>query len=329
MGRFVFHECNEFSNVRFWAITKLQRWIRTSAIRIDKFGNIIKSNFINQRLYKRQGSFKVWLSFSSSSTLDRTSGHYSNRLKKTEYHQSNILDINLKEFRAPIQTNFNDSAKMKPLVTSKQVLTWLYLCPDASSTQSLKLALGVSVFTVNLANIIVSGAYGMKFATTDLGEVLYALFEALGFFSLCYNLVIAFLSRNKTSATLRKLSDIYKQCENQLFSNESDFKLKTYCCYVDYFPVYSHCIKSKNQHTIRDNFLNFHVQNTFLMFFRRWIVVRAAGTGKQYQWMDLAHLLQIRAGRFFRLYSVFCVDINFLLLLNQWTFWCTLRLSSE
>ena len=113
--------------------------------------------------------------------------------------------------------DFANKAKMKPLVTSTQVLTWLYLYPDASSTQALKLALGVSVFTVNLANIIVSGAYSMKFATTDLGEVLYGLFEAVGFFSICYNLVIAFLSRNKTAAILKKLSDIYKQCKNHLF----------------------------------------------------------------------------------------------------------------
>ena len=110
--------------------------------------------------------------------------------------------------------DFHDKAKMRPIFTSEQVLIWLYLYPDASSKQSLKLALGIGVFAANLANVIVSGAYVGKFATTDLGEALYALFEAVGFFGLCYIIVIAFLSRNRTSATLQKLSDIYEQCKN-------------------------------------------------------------------------------------------------------------------
>lgn len=145
--------------------------------------------------------------------------------------------------------NCTKKAKMKPLVSCQQVLAWLYFYPDVSSKRLSKMTFGFGVFAANLANVIVSGAFVLKYVTTDLEEAIYALFEgiffisfisslcisncycfqifltfsfiftfskAVGFLGLCYVIAIAFLSQHATTAALQKLEIIYRKCKNSI-----------------------------------------------------------------------------------------------------------------
>lgn len=101
---------------------------------------------------------------------------------------------------------------MKPLKTNQQVLTWLCICENETSTKLEKFAhVSFSVFvSVFLSwGDLSSMMFFIKFAAIDLEESLYALFQVAGLSGMAYLIFVVPFSRRAISATFDSLSKIY------------------------------------------------------------------------------------------------------------------------
>lgn len=101
---------------------------------------------------------------------------------------------------------------MKPLVTNQQVLTWLCICKNETSSRMEKLAhisfsvfVSVFLFWGDLSSLM----FFIKFATVDLEESLYALFQVAGLSGMVYLIFVVPFSRHAIAATFDSLSKIY------------------------------------------------------------------------------------------------------------------------
>lgn len=107
---------------------------------------------------------------------------------------------------------------MKPFVTNKRVLQWLYVYPlNANASKWMKWAcvvFALFVFTSLLVSLISSAVFFWKFVSNDLELALFALYQVAGAGSVGYVVLIAFIMRKEITTTIDQLPDIYSVCKN-------------------------------------------------------------------------------------------------------------------
>lgn len=105
--------------------------------------------------------------------------------------------------------------KMKPLMTNRQMLTWLGFYPVDENTSKREgfgyVIFGVVVFAMIVCTCAASIAYFQKISAINLGEALYAVLQVIGTLHIMYLMVFTFLQRHKIVAIFEKLSEIYSE----------------------------------------------------------------------------------------------------------------------
>lgn len=113
-----------------------------------------------------------------------------------------------------------EMSKIRPLHTTRRVLTWLCLYPADKNTSKLtKLAyiiVSSIVFTTCLYCSASSIVYFMKYVSTDSEEALYALILCIGVLPLIIAILIAFALRHKITVIFEKLTNIYDERKKNL-----------------------------------------------------------------------------------------------------------------
>lgn len=102
---------------------------------------------------------------------------------------------------------------MEILSTIKLTLTWLWVYRAEENTfWLLKLAhalFGFTVFATVASMTMGSMIFFARFASVDLEQSLYALFQISAFLGLSYVLIVAYLLRNEVTDIVKSLDDIY------------------------------------------------------------------------------------------------------------------------
>lgn len=106
---------------------------------------------------------------------------------------------------------------MKPLETTKRVLTWLCVCPADEST-SIKQKKMYAIFTFMVCFSCISGflgsvAFFIKFMKSDLENSLIALIVLAACAAIIIGIIVAFLFRHKINEIFEDLSTIYSACK--------------------------------------------------------------------------------------------------------------------
>lgn len=104
---------------------------------------------------------------------------------------------------------------MKPLVTNKNVLTWLCILPAQEQTNKrMKLIYIAFTFTLSITcfcGLASSLAFMMEYLSTNLENCLYALFQVAADASAFYMVMVALFLRHKMAALFDNLSEIYNK----------------------------------------------------------------------------------------------------------------------
>lgn len=107
---------------------------------------------------------------------------------------------------------------MEPIVTVKQMLIWLSVCPSAkSASKSAKfgyLTFTVLVFLGEILGTFTHGIFLIAFGSTDLKGSIFSFMGATGFFAIFYVSITIFSMRYRIRAILEQLSIIYKTRKN-------------------------------------------------------------------------------------------------------------------
>lgn len=102
---------------------------------------------------------------------------------------------------------------MEPLVTAKQMLIWLRICPSpnsASKSEKLAhLAFTILVSTGQILGAITHMIYLFEFGSTDLKGSIFSLMGAAGFIAIFYVSIIVFSMRYQIREIFEQLSIIY------------------------------------------------------------------------------------------------------------------------
>lgn len=113
-----------------------------------------------------------------------------------------------------LQFTITFKKRMEPLVTTRQVLTWLWMYSD-SKTSSIWKKLGQFVsgqlcLISQLLSFAGTTAFVIKFASVDLEKSLFAFMFVSGHFNAAFSITLAMLSRHKITALFTRLSKIYQ-----------------------------------------------------------------------------------------------------------------------
>lgn len=110
---------------------------------------------------------------------------------------------------------------MKPLFTNYRVLTWLCVCPSAENESWWKklayIIFMTLIFTVNFGIFLTSAAFCLKSLELklDLQETLFAIMQAVGFWSLWYLMIVALILRHQINGIFTDLSRIYDKSKRE------------------------------------------------------------------------------------------------------------------
>lgn len=108
---------------------------------------------------------------------------------------------------------------MEPLKTNQQVLTWLCVFPaDQMTSKRKQLAyICLALTTVLSMSTISSGSvvFFVKYASTDLENALYALFQIFDCVGFLYACLVFFLSRHRIPSMFVNLAKIYRSSKNR------------------------------------------------------------------------------------------------------------------
>lgn len=180
---------------------------------------------------------------------------------------------------------------MKPLVSVRQLFTWLCICTyDETSNEwkeTARIPIAIGNFAVLASHFVVSYFFLKRFVEIDLPASLFALMCCCGDFSLLYILTTAFFLRHRVTEIFKKLSIIYNTCKYHHKFNRKVLVLATVL-------------------------FSFRWKRTF---------ERVFGQSQREQRMVVANLLQIY-GNDIRECNIQCYLICNFLLANSWTFWC-------
>lgn len=106
---------------------------------------------------------------------------------------------------------------MKPLVTTKRVLTWLCMCPANESTSiNMKIchiSFAFVVFISNLSYIAAALISFSEFVFVDVERSLYPMMESMEILVVVYGAMVTFPMRQKINAIFDELTAIYDASE--------------------------------------------------------------------------------------------------------------------
>lgn len=110
---------------------------------------------------------------------------------------------------------------MKPLATTRQVLTWLCIFQPDNSVGNMKKLL-YTVFSLGLfgflvCQVISSACFFLRFVTVDMETSLYAIYPICSWTSASYVFVVAYISRHKISSLFTELTAIFDTSTSQFF----------------------------------------------------------------------------------------------------------------
>lgn len=112
----------------------------------------------------------------------------------------------------------NSESRMEPLVTNRQCLVWLCICPaDKSTSRWQKAAHAISAATALsglIAGFASETAFAWKFISIDAGQAMYALTFMSGELAVFYMALVGMIfQRHKIDKIFINLSAIYKASE--------------------------------------------------------------------------------------------------------------------
>lgn len=101
---------------------------------------------------------------------------------------------------------------MKPLATTRQMFTWLCICPIENL--SLKKQFCCICFTLMIISalcslMIASVAYAIKFISIDIENALYTVGQIFCWFPVLYSFITALTKRLDINMLYTKLDEIY------------------------------------------------------------------------------------------------------------------------
>lgn len=110
---------------------------------------------------------------------------------------------------------------MKPLATTRQVLTWLCIFQPDNSVGNMKKLL-YTVFSLGLfgflvCQVISSACFFLRFVAVDMETSLYAIYPICSWTSASYVFVVAYISRHKISSLFTELTAIFDTSTSQFF----------------------------------------------------------------------------------------------------------------
>lgn len=113
----------------------------------------------------------------------------------------------------------NSKFKMYPLLATRQVFTWLLLCPpDQSASKWEKIAAFIGSFTLLtgvLSLVVGSLDYFRVNISINLDKSVYTLSQISGFSTVAYMMITALYLRHKINGIIDHLTSIYKKCEKK------------------------------------------------------------------------------------------------------------------
>lgn len=106
---------------------------------------------------------------------------------------------------------------MQPLASTRQMMTWLSMCP-ADESATLRQRTGYIAYTLFVSFMIVTGfvtsvIYCFEFVSVDFDGAAFAFQIAIGEFGLIYFLIDAIEMRQQVGHIFTSLSTIYKSSE--------------------------------------------------------------------------------------------------------------------
>lgn len=125
--------------------------------------------------------------------------------------------------------------EVKPLPTQRKVLTWLCIYYSDKNESKMQKIIKFSCYATFILSFIscITGSlmYYNKFASINLEESLFALYQIVAQSAILYMFLIAFLLKRQITGIFDELSTIYKAsktiysiiliCENQIKSTEN------------------------------------------------------------------------------------------------------------
>lgn len=120
---------------------------------------------------------------------------------------------------------------MQPLSTTRQMMTWLGMCPaDESATlrQNLShIAHTSAILTTSSICFIASLAYCFKFISIDFDGAVFGFMAAIAEFGLIYVLTTAIGMRHQIGGVFTSLSTIYKSSKFNSKHQNTFWKVKS------------------------------------------------------------------------------------------------------
>lgn len=112
---------------------------------------------------------------------------------------------------------------MQPLATTRQVMTWLSICPADESTNSWQKraykAHTWAVLIINFTAVSAGLTFCMEFFQTDFDSSTFAFMAAAGECGAIYFWIVAFQMRRQIDEIFKKLSTIYNDSESTQSGN--------------------------------------------------------------------------------------------------------------
>lgn len=102
--------------------------------------------------------------------------------------------------------------KMKPLVKSQEILTWLCICPTENASKWKRFAhlfFTLSIILLVCSLMVSSVVYIFQFLLIDLENTLYAVGQIPCWSPVLYSFIMALIKRQKITALFTKLNKIY------------------------------------------------------------------------------------------------------------------------
>lgn len=107
--------------------------------------------------------------------------------------------------------------EMEPLVTTRVVLTWIWMCADNNVTNKWTnfghYAFGRFCLIFQILGFAGATACSIKFLPIDISTVLFESMFVSGHFNATYSIIHTMQSRHKIANLFTRLSKIYRNCE--------------------------------------------------------------------------------------------------------------------
>lgn len=141
----------------------------------------------------------------------------------------------VKRFKVFSENFLEFEIAMEPLVTTRLVLTWLWMYSEKKNSSKWKnivqLTCGQFCLISQLLSFAGTTAFVIKFASVDLEKSLLTFMFVSGHFNAVFSITQAMISRNKITQLFDRLSNIYRTSKFKCNKN-IDF------LFILFFPIY-------------------------------------------------------------------------------------------